>query len=160
MLSRTYRLTSAADISATLAQGQKLRLPHATASLWITGGELPARLGLAVGKPVGNSVVRSRVSRCIRHGFAPLIAYLPRGTQVVVRAFAGAQRLSSADWTRVLTQALQQAGVVDKTVDVLITTGLPAAGDPVAPAGSAMALTPSTAAPTNSQPALDSPAAS
>ena len=122
MLSRPHRLTGAADISATLANGQRLRLPHASASLWITGGQLPPRLGLAVGKSVGNSVVRSRVSRCIRHGFAPLVPLLPAGSQLVVRAFAGAERLSSTDWTANLARALRDAGAVDKTVDVLITT--------------------------------------
>lgn len=138
MLSRSYRLTKSQDLSATIAQGRRLRIPHATVSLWITSGQLPPRLGLAVGKSVGNSVVRSRVSRCIRHGAAPLMSYLAPGTQVVVRAFPGAQRLSSTDWGRNLEFALRTAGVVDNTVDVLITAdhsgGSPAA-NPDAGAG-------------------------
>lgn len=123
MLSRPHRLTKAADIAQTLSKGRLFRVPHASASLWITSGQQPPRLGLAVGKAVGNSVIRSRVSRCIRHGFAPLTELLPAGSQLVVRAFAGADRLTSVDWTRHLATALRQAGVVDNTVDVLIMRG-------------------------------------
>ncbi len=43
-----------------------------------------------VSKAVGNSVVRHRVARRIRGAVTPLIATLPPGTRVVVRALAGA----------------------------------------------------------------------
>ncbi len=50
----------------------------------------PARAGLVVGKTVGNSVQRHRVSRRLRHLLADRLRKLPAGTLVVVRARPGA----------------------------------------------------------------------
>lgn len=50
----------------------------------------PAIAGLIVGKAVGNSVARHRASRRLRACLAPLIADLPAGSRVVIRALAGA----------------------------------------------------------------------
>jgi ribonuclease P protein component len=107
MLARRHRLTSGADISTTLSSGKRLRLPAATASLWITGGQGCPQVGLAVGKAVGNSVVRSRVSRVIRHGIAPLIDQLPAGSWLVIRAMPGAERVNAREWTAHLANALE-----------------------------------------------------
>lgn len=135
MLARRYRLTSASDISTTLRLGRKLRVSHAILSLWKTGGQSYPQVGLAVGKTVGNSVVRSRTSRVLRHGIAPLIDQLPTGTWVVIRALPGAERVNSAEWTRRFAAAFGLAvpanervqpsstQVVDKPVDVLISLG-------------------------------------
>lgn len=135
MLARRYRLTSGADISTTLRSGKRISMPNATLSLWITGGQSCPQVGLAVGKSVGNSVVRSRVSRVLRHGIAPLLAQLPPGSQLVIRALPGAERVNSAQWTQRLAGALGMAvpadgvkplhagGPVDKAVDVWMKTG-------------------------------------
>lgn len=56
----------------------------------------PTRLGLSVGKSVGNSVVRHAVSRKLRHVSAPHLAALPAGTQLVIRALPTAAGASSA----------------------------------------------------------------
>lgn len=48
------------------------------------------RVGLVVGKKVGNAVVRNRVKRRIRHAVAPEVAALPEGSRVVLRALAPA----------------------------------------------------------------------
>jgi len=135
MLARRYRLTSASDITTTLRSGRKLRVPNAVISLWKTGGQSYPQVGLAVGKVVGNSVIRSRTSRALRHGIAPLMDELPRGAWIVIRALPGAERVNSAEWTRRLASAFGVAvppdGVVsppsaqsvDKPVDVLISLG-------------------------------------
>ena len=135
MLARRYRLTSASDIATTLRSGRKLRVPGAVISLWKTSGESCPQVGLAVGKVVGNSVVRSRVSRVLRHGIAPLVGQLPPGTWIVIRALPGSEGVSSTDWTRRLATALGIAVplngsieapstvTVDKPVDVLISLG-------------------------------------
>ena len=47
------------------------------------------RVGLIVGRPVGNSVARHRVARVIRHRLASQLASLPPGSNVVVRALPG-----------------------------------------------------------------------
>ena len=50
----------------------------------------PARVGLAIGKPVGNSVTRHAVSRRIRGVMASLVTDLPAGSLWVVRGLPGA----------------------------------------------------------------------
>ena len=121
MLARRYRLTSGTDISHALRHGDRFRLPCAQLSLWITGGQHCPQVGLAVGKPVGNSVVRSLVSRRLRHGIAPLVDQLPRGSWLVIRAFPGADAWSSTDWTHAIQQALGLPSTVDNSVDMFAT---------------------------------------
>ena len=57
----------------------------------------PSRLGLIVGKSVGNAVVRHQVSRRLRHEFARHMMRMPSGTQVVLRALPAASGASSAE---------------------------------------------------------------
>ncbi|GAA1745878.1 hypothetical protein GCM10009710_27410 [Aeromicrobium alkaliterrae] len=52
--------------------------------------EPDVRVGLVVGKKVGNAVVRNRVKRRIRHALRDELATLPQGARVVVRALAPA----------------------------------------------------------------------
>lgn len=52
------------------------------------------KLAFAVGKNVGNSVVRHKVTRQLRHAIAPLIANFPAGSHVVVRALPEASQAS------------------------------------------------------------------
>jgi ribonuclease P protein component len=72
----------------------------------------PARAGLVVSGKVGNSVVRHRVSRRLRAQLRPLLAELPAGTDVVVRAFPSTADADStvlaADLGSALRSALQR----------------------------------------------------
>lgn len=54
------------------------------------GATGPARVGLAIGKPVGNSVKRHGVSRRVRGVMASLVTDLPDGSLWVVRGLPGA----------------------------------------------------------------------
>jgi ribonuclease P protein component len=54
------------------------------------------RVGLIVGKSVGGSVVRHRVTRRLRAHVAPWLSALPAGSGVVVRALPGAAAATSA----------------------------------------------------------------
>lgn len=72
-------------------------------------GDRPARAGFVVSKAVGNSVVRHRVVRRLRHVVAPLLDELPVGTQVVVRALPAAAQAESASLRSELAGALQAA---------------------------------------------------
>ena len=65
------------------------------------------RAGLVVSGKVGNSVVRHRVTRRLRAQLRPLLAELPAGTDVVVRAFASTAGASSAGLAADLRTALQ-----------------------------------------------------
>lgn len=63
-------------------------------------------VGLVVGKSVGGSVVRHRVSRRLRAQLAGRIDRLPAGSATVVRALPGAAEASSADLGRDLDSAI------------------------------------------------------
>jgi ribonuclease P protein component len=59
-----------------------------------------------VSKAVGGSVVRSQVSRRLRHQLRPIVAGLPSGTRLVVRAAPAAATADSAALGRDLAGAL------------------------------------------------------
>ena len=71
------------------------------------------RVGFVVSKAVGNSVVRHRVSRRLRHPRAERLGQLPTGTAVVVRALAPAATATSAELGRDLDAALRRLGLTD-----------------------------------------------
>ncbi|MFB9906593.1 ribonuclease P protein component [Allokutzneria oryzae] len=73
-------------------------------------GALPSRVGFVVSKAVGNSVVRHRVSRRLRHLLGPRLAELPAGSQLVVRALAPAADATSAELAADLDAALRKLG--------------------------------------------------
>ena len=76
---------------------------------FITRSEPSApRAGFVVGKVVGNSVVRHRVIRKLRHLISPYIATYSEGTDIVVRALEGAQH---ADLTQELDLLLTKANL-------------------------------------------------
>jgi len=54
------------------------------------GDGAPVKVGLIVGKNVGGSVVRHRVSRQLRHAIAPHLDQFPPGTLLLFRAHPGA----------------------------------------------------------------------
>ena len=49
-----------------------------------------SKVAFAVGKNVGNSVIRHRVTRQLRHIVSPVLSRFPIGSHVVVRALPGA----------------------------------------------------------------------
>lgn len=71
---------------------------------------VPPRVGFIVSKAVGNSVVRHRVTRRLRAVMAARLAFLPPGTDVVIRALPRAAVASSvvlaADVDRALRRVL------------------------------------------------------
>ena len=54
------------------------------------------KVAFAVGKNVGNSVARHKVTRQLRHAITPLIDSFPTGSHVVVRALPDANQASFA----------------------------------------------------------------
>lgn len=90
MLPAAFRLRRPQDFTRTTRSGTK----SVGSAVLVFGhqghGDGPARLGLAVGKPVGNAVVRHRVSRQIRGAVAGVMPSLPPGSTWVIRALPGA----------------------------------------------------------------------
>ncbi|MBE1466527.1 ribonuclease P protein component [Kibdelosporangium phytohabitans] len=69
--------------------------PTTETTLTRTGN--PVRVGFVVSKAVGNSVVRHRVTRRLRHLVADRLGTLAPGSTLVVRALAPAASASSAE---------------------------------------------------------------
>lgn len=54
------------------------------------GSSEQSKVAFAVGKNVGNSVIRHRVTRQLRHIVTPFLTRFPSGSHVVVRALPAA----------------------------------------------------------------------
>jgi ribonuclease P protein component len=67
-----------------------------------------SKVGFVVSKAVGNSVVRHRVSRKLRHVVRDRLDALPAGTSLVVRALPAAAEASSAELADDLDSALRR----------------------------------------------------
>lgn len=66
------------------------------------------KVAFAVGKNVGNSVVRHRITRQLRHAISPLLASFPTGSHVVVRALPGANEATFTQLSENLKFALSK----------------------------------------------------
>jgi ribonuclease P protein component len=101
MLPAAHRLRSSSDFAAVTRRGRRVRSGGVVVYLLrqgAAGGDRqvdrennpqparPARVGMVVGKSVGNSVVRHRVARRIRAQVGERLNRLPADARVVVRA--------------------------------------------------------------------------
>ena len=70
---------------------------------------MTARAGFVVSKAVGNAVVRNKVRRRLRHLVRPLLAELPEGATLVVRALPAAAAATFPALSKDLEAALAAA---------------------------------------------------
>ena len=86
VLPSSARLTHASDFARTTKSGLRVTTEHFVGYLYITPAstEQPCA-GLIIGKSVGGSVRRHRVSRQIRHAIAPTLKDFPTGSLIVIR---------------------------------------------------------------------------
>ena len=91
MLPLSARLTSPQDFARTTKSGLRVTSEHFVGYLHITpvtnnaGADKTPRAGLIIGKSVGGSVRRHRISRQIRHALAPQLKNFPEGSLIVIR---------------------------------------------------------------------------
>ena len=103
MLPVSARLTSPQDFARTTKSGLRVTSEHFVGYLHITpvtnnsGVNENPRAGLIIGKVVGGSVRRHRVSRQIRHALAPHLENFPEGSLIVIR---GLKQSASVDVQR------------------------------------------------------------
>ncbi|GAB3580123.1 hypothetical protein GCM10027579_06290 [Calidifontibacter terrae] len=70
---------------------------------------LSSRVGFVVSKAVGNSVVRHRTQRRLRHLMNERLGSFPAGSLIVVRAQSGAATADSAELARELDRLIPKA---------------------------------------------------
>ena len=110
MLPRGARLHRSTDFTEVVRRGRRASRSTLTVHLLLDPGcALPARAGLVVSKAVGGSVVRSQVSRRLRHQLRERLPALPYGTRLVVRAAPAAATAPSAVLGSDLDAALLRA---------------------------------------------------
>ena len=86
MLPNSARIKSSSDFARATKSGRRITSDSLIGYLYSSNSNDPAKLGLIVGKTVGNSVVRHRIARQIRHAVREDLNSLPNGTLFVVRA--------------------------------------------------------------------------
>jgi ribonuclease P protein component len=80
------RLTSPQDFARTTKSGLRVTSEHFVGYLYVNPASTDhTRFGLIIGKGVGGSVRRHRVSRQIRHAIAPTLSQFPQGSLIVIR---------------------------------------------------------------------------
>jgi len=120
VLPAANRLTRSQDFGLVVRRGRRAGRSRLVVHV-LTPVEAPAstatsaqptleasKVGFVVSKAVGNSVVRHRVSRRLRHVVRDRLNLLPPGTSLVVRALAPSADADSAELGRDLDAALRK----------------------------------------------------
>ena len=76
-------------------------------------GDAGPRVGLVVGKAVGNAVVRNRVKRQLRHLVRGNLTHLSASSDLVIRALPPAAGMASTELGADLTRCLDRVGRAD-----------------------------------------------
>lgn len=109
MLPRPSRVRRPDDFRRIMRRGRKAGRRLLSVHALTDDGR--SRAGFVVGRPVGGSVERHRVTRRLRHLVVDRLDQLPEGTALVVRAHPAAAGASSADLGADLDAALRRLGV-------------------------------------------------
>jgi ribonuclease P protein component len=116
-------MRSSSDFTAVTRRGRRAR--SGALVVYLLGPEMPvaaspgdpdrpSSIGLIVGKSVGGSVVRHRVSRRLRAQLSDRLQLIPSGSRLVVRALPEAAQARSVVLGRELDQALGRLGRVPR----------------------------------------------
>ena len=98
MLPVSARLTSPQDFTRTTKSGLRVSTQHFIGYLYVNPASTDQpRAGLIIGKGVGGSVHRHRVSRQIRHAIAPTLSQFPQGSLIVIRGLKQSTTASVPD---------------------------------------------------------------
>ena len=110
MLSAAYRLRSSREFSEVVRRGRSVgSVTLVTYVHHATAGDV--KVGLVVGRIVGNAVIRNRVKRRLRHLLRPRVAAFPPGLRLVVRALQPAAFASADALARDLDSCVRRAGL-------------------------------------------------
>lgn len=111
MLARSNRITSGSDYKAVVRRGRRIVSANTVTYLRKGSAGAPARFGFIVARNVGNAVKRNRVRRRLKAASYELLAMVPPGTEVVVRALPASFEVGWPTLRAELSNALSQANV-------------------------------------------------
>jgi ribonuclease P protein component len=103
-----HRLPRGGDLRRVARTGRRTGTDTLVVHLVRNDDQEPARIGFVVSRAVGNSVVRHRVQRRLRHLCRERLSLLPAGCELVVRALPPAVRASYAELGADLDRCLQR----------------------------------------------------
>jgi ribonuclease P protein component len=86
VLPNSARIKNSSDFVRVTKSGKRKSTESLVGYLLLENTNFQPRLGLIVGKSIGNSVVRHRIARQIRHSVKDQITTLPNGSMMVIRA--------------------------------------------------------------------------
>lgn len=111
MLPAESRLRRSVDILETIKRGRRLSERHVVLHV-VAGGDptRAAQFAFAVGKNVGNSVIRHRTTRRLRHIVRDVATVVPGGSRIVVRALPGSAEADTVQLRAAVTAALAKGG--------------------------------------------------
>ncbi|MDR1189890.1 MAG: ribonuclease P protein component [Bifidobacteriaceae bacterium] len=115
MLAQAHRLRRSADFSSAMRRGRRcgsrLAVVYVAAARATELSDAAGswRAGLVVSKAVGNSVVRHRVARRLRHILASELPKTAEARDVVVRALGPAASADYKELERAVGKCLRQA---------------------------------------------------
>ena len=86
MLPNSARIKNSSDFARVTKAGKRIATDSLIGYLLLDNSNHQPRLGLIVSKSIGNSVVRHRIARQIRHAVKDQLNSLPVGSLMVIRA--------------------------------------------------------------------------
>jgi ribonuclease P protein component len=108
VLPAAARLTDSREFRLITRKGRRAGRSRLVVHTLPGAAKTPTHAGFVVSKAVGNSVVRHRVTRRLRHVIAPTLAQLPAGTALVVRALPPAANAPSSELESDVLSALRR----------------------------------------------------
>jgi len=110
VLAKANRIVRANDYRAVVRRGTRFPAPHTLSYVRVNSGHETARFGFIVGKTVGSAPVRNLVRRRLKAAAFDLLAEVPAGADVVVRALPAAAQASWSTLHQELSNAIHRAG--------------------------------------------------
>lgn len=109
-MDRSYSLKKNKEFNRVYRRGKSVGARGA-ALVYCTARHNSLRVGFAVGKKVGNAVVRNKVKRRMREAFARQLPYVKTGYDLIFIARSEARDESFASLLRTITYLLKKAGL-------------------------------------------------
>ena len=115
MLARQNRLTQGSDYRLVVRRGTRFGGARVATSVLRSVEPRPPRFGFIISKQVGTAVTRNTVRRKLKAVCAEVLASVPEGTDVVIRAFPASATASFAELKADVTRSLGRAVSPERT---------------------------------------------